>query len=108
MKACFYWWGVLFSGFALLVSSEPIKAATTNVIDGVVVDGGPEFLLGADAGFNLLCVTNGGTLTSIVSTVGRDSGADFNSALVSGPGSRWNSISNFVLGAGGSGNQVIV
>ena len=46
--------------YVALLSSLQAESFTTNIVDGIVTNGGPVLTVGATGPFNFLLVTNGG------------------------------------------------
>ena len=65
-----------------------------------------EIITGFDAANASLLVTNGGTLSSDVGSLGYSAGATNNQIIVSGPTSVWNNSSSLFLGAYGGFNTL--
>jgi len=84
------------------------ESFTTNIVDGIETNAGPQLTVGATGPFNFLLVTNSGKLTNGIAIVGDAAGADNNSAVVSGSDSVWNTGGSFLLGNTGALNQVSV
>ena len=99
---------------AILLTQIPCLHAesfTTNIIDGIWTNAGPQLTLGATGPFNFLLITNGGRLTNDgISTniVGDAAVAHSNSAVVTGTNSVWDSGYLFFLGNTGALNRVSV
>jgi T5SS/PEP-CTERM-associated repeat protein len=67
---------------------------------------GSSLTIGGSASNARLLVTNGAAITSVEGFLG--SLSHFNHALISGPGSRWDSIGDFAVGISGSSNSLVV
>lgn len=98
--ACFWLCFLFFSDVNL--------TAGTTIIDGTVVDtGGARYYLGFGSSFNLLIITNGGTLKSGFADIGENSGDQGNQAFIVGTNSLWSSATMY-LGVSGPNNTVTV
>jgi T5SS/PEP-CTERM-associated repeat protein len=93
---------------ALFATRTLGESFTTNIIDGVSTNAGPLVTVGATGPYNFLLITNGARLTNGTSIVGDAEGADYNSALVTGTNSTWESTNNLIVGNTGRINQTSV
>jgi T5SS/PEP-CTERM-associated repeat protein len=84
------------------------ESFTTNIVDGIATNAGPQLTVGATGPYNFLLVTNGGRLTNGTTIVGDAAGAHHNTAVVTDPNSVWHTVSSFILGNTGALNQVWV
>ena len=84
------------------------ESFTTNIVDGIETNAGPQLTVGATGPFNFLLVTNSGKLTNGITVVGDAVGADNNVAVVTEANSVWHTTGSFVLGNTGALNQVSV
>jgi T5SS/PEP-CTERM-associated repeat protein len=91
-----------------LVPCLHAESFTTNIVDGIATNAGPQLILGATGPYNLLLVTNGGRLTNGTTIVGDAAGADHNTAVVTDPNSVWHTVSSYILGNTGALNHVSV
>ena len=64
--------------------------------------------VGGDGSGNTLTITNGGKVSTIVSTIGYGTNANNNAATVTGAGSLWTNSNQIVIGYSGSGNALTI
>jgi T5SS/PEP-CTERM-associated repeat protein len=84
------------------------ESFTTNIVDGIATNAGPQLAVGVTGPYNFLLVTNGGRLTNGTTIVGDAAGADHNTAVVTDPNSVWHTVNSFILGNTGALNHVSV
>ena len=104
-------WIRIVAVFVFLVSAFPLFAQTTNTIDGVATNadnGGAQFIIGSNTAFNVLIITNAGTVTDTAGIIGLRSTAPSNSVTVTGTGSIWTNTSTLTIGQTGSVNQLTI
>lgn len=84
--------------------------AVNNMIDlaGATFSSTSSLIVGRDGGNNSFQVRNGSIATTGQARIGLNSGADGNSATVSGTGSQWTANGTVRVGSGGSSNQLLV
>src|SRR5258708_3959748 len=86
-----------------------LKAGTTTVIDGTVVDtGGGHYYLGRGSSLNTLIITNGGILRAGFADIGEFSGDQGNQAVVTGTNSLWHCDAFLYIGVAAPNNTVTV
>ena len=95
--------GLLCSTAAFAQFSGPNQ---TNVINGVVIDWGDDYLFNNPS--CQLVVTNAGVLTNFRGYMGYVPGASNTSAVVSDNGSLWYNDGNLYVGNSGAGNQLVI
>ena len=103
MKAIRFCWLLTL----LVAVSAHAETYTTNYVSGVTSNA-DTVVVGDTGPFNYLEINTAGVLSNTTSTVGNQSGADDNSVLVTGPGSRWDNAGTLTIGSAGNYNQLTV
>jgi len=105
--------GTLLTRFATVNNTRPFvvgASGTTPALWSMIGTGahvfGSSLNIGGSASQSRLLVTNGAILSSVEGALG--SASHFNHALISGFGSRWDSIGDFAVGIAGSTNSLVV
>jgi T5SS/PEP-CTERM-associated repeat protein len=108
---------VLTNGASLTSSNGVIGETTIAVSNRVEVagagsqwttDGTNSITVGADGSHNALVIREGALVDSYRGVLGLTSNAQYNTALVDGPGSRWNLASILTIGQSGSFNSLLI
>src|ERR1051326_5525381 len=99
----------LSSALACLSSSSAwAEDNTTLFINGFTTNAGGSFILGNLGTNNFLIITNSGVLIATNSTMGVNTSADDNVAIVTGVGSQWTNTGNLTVGNLGANNDLFI
>jgi T5SS/PEP-CTERM-associated repeat protein len=82
----------------------------TNIISGVTSNWSGDYIVGSNLDSDVLFIQNSGILSNGNGSVGGETGASDNTAMVSGNGSTWNNSGNLGIGYGGhdANDQLII
>ena len=78
---------------------------TTNIVSAVSSNAGGQMIVGNTGSFNFLRIQLAGSLTNTDGIIGNNTGADFNSVVVSNAGSYWDNTSSLYVGNLGASNR---
>lgn len=94
----------------MAASSLPARTETgqTNVVDNIVTNVAGDYYVGDTGPFNVLVVTNAGTLNDDTGYIGNAADAANNAAVVHGAGSVWNHTNRLYVGDSGWGNSLAI